>query len=388
MFLNKIEGVLPGQFVRVKYDCYGGFERCGKEWDLKLKDAVKNHNDNNGLLICRQCQLKNNNPMFKKENVEKVKKTTEERYGTSCVMNTPENQKKQREKYKDPEYVTKITEKRRKTCLETYDVDHPMKTKEVQDRQREAIRESLGVDYPLQNKDVLEKTKQTNKERYGVEWGLSCPEIRLKGIETMLEEYGVTHYNKLPEMKEYLRQNCTEWLAESYKNPWAKGITRPEEWNEKQSKTMTDKIINGEINPEDARFYITGHYLSEKCKKKPAFFRSSLELKMHYLLNNDGNVEWYENEPFAIKYEKTPGVIRRYIPDFFVMLKTGKPKIMEMKPGFRMREEATQFKVEAANEFAREKGFDFEYIDEKMLSIVSLKELINLPNVTINKKIK
>jgi hypothetical protein len=246
MFLDKIDGILPSQFVRVKYECDGGFERCGKEWRLKLKDVIKNHENNNGKLICHKCQLRDKNPMKRKDVQEKIKKTSLERYGTTCPLNTKELIDERSKKYKDAEFVKEVIEKKRKTSLEKYGVDHPMKTAEVQEKQKSVIREKYGVDHPLQNAEILEKTKQTNLERYGVEWGLASEEIKLKGIETMLEKYGVERYNQLPEMREYLRQHCKHWLAESYANPWAKGIKRPEEWNNKQRESVRFKIQSGD----------------------------------------------------------------------------------------------------------------------------------------------
>ena len=48
MYLKDIEGILPGQKIKIKYDCDGGNERCGKEWELMLKVAQKNFEKNDG----------------------------------------------------------------------------------------------------------------------------------------------------------------------------------------------------------------------------------------------------------------------------------------------------------------------------------------------------
>lgn len=95
MFLQEsLEGVRPSCFVQISYDCDGGFERCGKRWSLKLKDAQKNFEANGGKHICRQCLLKNNNPAKRKDVQEKMKKTSLERYGTTCHLNTPEKNRR------------------------------------------------------------------------------------------------------------------------------------------------------------------------------------------------------------------------------------------------------------------------------------------------------
>jgi hypothetical protein len=265
-----------------------------------------------------------------------------------------------------------------------------MKGKVSKENIKKSMQEKYGVDHPYQSPEIMAKMKANNLVKYGVENVASLPETQIKMAKTTLERYGVEHYNQLPEMKDYLRNNCKEWLAESYAAGGPnKGIARPEEWNQKQSQTMTNKILNGEFNPEDKRFYITGYYTSLKCKKQKAFFRSSLELRMHYVLDYDEIVKWYENEPFAISYEKAPGVIRNYIPDFFVYRKHAKPWLLEIKPAFRMREQEVGYKIDAGKLFCEQNGFEFLYIDEHYLSSnsISLDELRDLPQVEIIKKI-
>ena len=388
MFVEEIpDDVKTTTNVAIRYDCNGGFKRCGKLWTLKHKDAKKNFDANDGKHICRQCTLRAKNPMKCKAVRDKVKKTTLERHGTTCVMNTTENVAKRNEKmFGTEEAVKNIVTKRRKTSQERYGADHPMKTKKVQNKQKKAIRKKYGVDNPLQNAEVLKKQQQTIRDRYGVDNIAQLPETQDKMAKTMFERYGVEHYNELPEMKQYLREHCTEWLKKSYEAGGPnKGVPRPEAWNIKQSNTMTQKILNGEFNPEDKRFYVTGYYKSEKCKKEMAFFRSSLELKMHYLLDTDEDILWYENEPFSIPYEKAPGIIRNYVPDFFAFRRNNNPLLIEIKPAFRMREAEVKYKVKAGEKFCKKNGFEFSYIDEKFLkeNSLTLNELKVLKHVEI-----
>jgi hypothetical protein len=389
MYLQDIEKVLGGQFVKIKYDCDGGFARCGKEWMLKLKDAKKNFVNNKGKHLCRQCQLKTNNPARRKDVQEKIKKTNLERYGASLAANTEANIAARNEKmFGTQEAIDARTEKTRKTNQERFGADHIMKTEEGVKRLNKSMQEIYGVDFPLQSEEIKENMRKTCQERYGVDNPCQIPEIRVKMARTTLERFGVEHYNQLPEMKDYLREHCKEWLAESYKagGPNA-GKERPKEWNEKQSKTMAAKIVAGDFNPEDSRFYITGYFYSNKCKKPKAFFRSSLELRTHYMLEMDDDVIWYENEPFAIPYETIDGV-RNYIPDFFVFRKSVKGQLLEIKPAFRIREEEVKYKVEVAEQYALENGCSFFYLDEKFLKKevpLTLEELKELPNIELMK---
>ena len=47
MYLQEIVGILQSYEVKIKYDCDGEFENCGKEKMLKLRYADKNFKDNN-----------------------------------------------------------------------------------------------------------------------------------------------------------------------------------------------------------------------------------------------------------------------------------------------------------------------------------------------------
>ena len=369
MYLQEIpEGVKTTTPIQIKYDC------CGKEHTLKHKDAKKNLEKNGGKHICRQCWLRDHNPAKRKDVQEKMKKTNLERYGTTCAMNTPENTAARNEKlFQDENVKQQIVEKRKKTSQERFGTDHPMQNAEVKAKQQAVLTEKYGVAVPLQNEEVKAKMQQTVQDRYGVTNVAKLPEVRTKMAKTMFEKYGVEHYNQLPEMKDYLREHCPEWLKESWESGGPnKGVPRPEAWNQKQSQTMTQKILNGDFNPEDKRFYVTGYYTSAKCKKPRAFFRSSLELMMHFLLDTDVNVLWYENEPFSIPYEKAPGVVRNYIPDFFAFRNDGKPLLLEIKPAFRMRETEVGYKVDAGKAYCDQHGFEFVYVDEKFLKKHSL----------------
>ena len=362
MYLEEIPSdVKTSTRLKIKYDC------CGREHVLKYCDAKENFEKNGGKHICRPCGLKLNNPAKRQEVRDKIKKTTVERYGTTCALNKPEHVEARRLSYQNPEFREVVLQKRRTASRKKYGVDHPMQSSEVQEKQKAALRERYGVDHPLQNPDILEKTKKTNLEKYGVEWSLSSPEVRLKGVQTMLEKYGVTHYNQLPEMKEYLRENCKEWLADSYANPWAKGITRPEEWNDKQRETVA--LLMG-LGAWKAGYPRTrkGFCYPQKCKKKEVYFRSSYEAIYCYHLDNHEDVEWFTFEGFKIEYvykEKK----RYYIPDFLIKWHN-KPSlsIRELKAEFLKEDEQVILKCQCAELFAEKNGMDFEMICCKQIS--------------------
>jgi TnsA-like endonuclease N terminal len=386
MFLEKIDGILPGQRVSVKYDCNGGFKRCGTETTLKLKDALKNHDNNDGKLICHQCQLTSKNPMTRKEVVDKIKQTNTKRYGNSCSMNRPDLIEERRKKWEDAEYVADIIEKRRQTSLDKYGVDHHMKSQEVQEKQKQVMQEKYGVDHPLQNKEIVKKMKQTNLERYGVENVAAVPEVRQKMAKTTLERYGVEHYNELPEMREYLRQHCREWLKESWESGGPnKGTTRLEEWNNKQRETVLTAIASGTWKG-GGKNSLRGRFNSKKCIKSRPWFRSSYELITHLWLESQDIVIKYDYEPFAINYVGTDNHLRLYFPDFLVWFSNQElPLLIEVKNDYMLEAGINLSKNASAIEHAKKTGMLFEvWANTKMQLLgINIKDYKDDPRIEI-----
>jgi hypothetical protein len=313
MYLDKIpENVKTTTLVQIKYDC------CQKERSIKFCDARANFQKNNNKHICRPCWLRTNNPAKSKEVQDKIKKTNLEKYGTTLPINSKENiEARNKKMFGSEEAVKEIVAKRRQTNRKKYGSDHPMQNDDIKAKQQAVLTEKYGTHVPLKNNEVKAKMQKTVQERYGVTNVAMLPEVRAKMAKTMYENYGVEHYNQLPEMKDYLRENCPQWLQESWENPWAKGITRPEEWNQKQRETVANLIKNGNWSG-GFKSNCRGKYFARKCRKNSPRFLSSLELKMHFFLDNNPNVEWYDYECLAIPYIKKEGTKHLYFPDFLV----------------------------------------------------------------------
>lgn len=376
MYLQPIDNILQSHEVKIKYDCDGGFERCGQEVVLKLKYAEKNFK-NNGKHICRQCQLKIKNPMKKKEVQEKVKKTCLEKYG-SLPLNSEANIQKRREQFQNTEFKEQWLEQHRETCLKKYGVGHHMKSNISKENQKKSMQEKYGVDCPYQSEEIMAKMKANNFKKYGVENVASLPEVQIKMAKTTLERYGIEHYNQLPEMQEYLRENCKEWLAESYKNPWNKGLARPEEWNQKQRETVTELMMMG-IWKAGYPTSKKGFCYPEKCKKEKVYFRSSYEAIYCYWLDNNPDVDWFSFEAFRIPYE-FGGKTRFYVPDFIVGWKNNKISIKELKAEFLRDDEMQKAKRDAGTIFANSNEMDYEllfndFFDSLDITFDYLKEI-------------
>lgn len=381
MYLEKIEGKLQGHDVKIKYDCNEGFDTCNQEKIIKLRYAEKNFKDNSGKHICRKCQLKFKNPMKRQEIKDKVKKTCEEKYG-GMPMNSQEHIEKRKEKFKDAEFKKQWIEKHKQTSLEKYGVEHPMHLESTKEKQKQTMREKYGVNHPYQSPEIMAKMKENNLKKYGVENIAQLPEIQIKMAKTTLDRYGVEHYNQLPEMKDYLRENCRDWLEESWANPWAKGIVRPEEWNQKQRETIAELILKGKWNAGHKNTW-RGNYDSKKCKKRNPMFRSGFELIYHWHLDHSDLVEWYEYEPFCIPYKKDTGNIGLYFPDFLVKYYDNPTlSLCEIKADYLHDSLETQMKYECAKEYVK----NTPNIEYKILLKKDIQALeINLIDV-LNKK--
>lgn len=297
--------------VKIKYDC------CEVEREMKWVDANKNFTKNNGKHICKICgRTGQNNPACRPEVKAKMKATIDERYGGVLPMNSKEAIEAKRQQFQNSEFVKNRNEKRIATSIKKYGAEHHMKTEEGKNAQKEAMIAKYGVQHPLQSPEIVAKMLQTIQERHGVDNVMQIPEVVEKQQQTTLERHGATHYNQLPDAKEYLRENCTKWLADSYANPWAKGITRPEEWNERNRQAVRALMQEGKWHGGFVS-NMRGRFPAWKCKKQMPRFLSSLELKLHYYLNHCDDVEYYDYEGLIISYVKPSDNKKHdYYPDF------------------------------------------------------------------------
>lgn len=357
----------------------------GKTKKTRYGAAKENVKKNNGQYITNWGLMKLNNPMKNKSVQDKIKQTCLEKYGTTCPMNTKENIQDRVEKMFGTEVAKEaIVKKRKKTSIERFGAEHIMMTEEGKERQRAGTQEKYGVDYPLQNPKVLLKMAETIQKRYGVDNVAQLPEVQEKMKATSLELYGVEHYNQLPEMKEYLKDNCTEWLAESYAKPWAKGITRPVEWNDKQRETVTKLIIEGNWKASYASCK-KGFCYPKKCKKQSVYIRSSYEAIYCYYLDHNDDVDWYSFEAFRIPYEYK-GKTHYYIPDFIIKWKDGAMAIHELKATYMKEDEKVIAKQLAGELHASNSDMDYKLIFCKDIADLNIKleDLVNNNYVVLN----
>ena len=154
---------------------------------------------------------------MKDENVQnKRKKTCLEKYGVEHYNKTEESKEKIKntclEKYgvENPTQSIKIKEKIKNTCLEKYGVESYTKTDECKKKKKQTCFKKCGVEYYSQTDDCKEKYKQTNLEKYGVEYYSQTNEYKNKVKITCLEKYGVEYYFQSDDKKKKSKETCVE----------------------------------------------------------------------------------------------------------------------------------------------------------------------------------
>lgn len=117
---------------------------------------------------------------------------------------------------------------------------------------------------------------------------------------------------------------------------------------------------------------LTGQVISEKNKRMHEF-ESSLERDYLSILEFDGLVESYCEQPVCVEYEHE-GILRKYTPDIIVFYRTDidivknlKPTLIEIKYREDLKEHWKEWrpKFMAALRYASNKGWRFKILTEK-----------------------
>lgn len=238
--------------------------------------------------------------------------------------------------------------KKKRTCLEHFGVENPMKSLQVKETLKASFKEKYGVEHPLQLDTFKKKVQNTLLEKYGVTafaksdsfkeqikeiwenktdqelqdildrrsktklevYGDSQFNNRDKAKATLLERYGVENIMQLPEMQEYFS------LLWSGKDDFTK-----ETWDfksDEEKETLSGKLRQAWNNktPEERK------EIRRKANKFQSYkstdgetFDSNWELKYYEYCKSKG----YEiiREPVELEFE-FEGKTRYYYPDFSV----------------------------------------------------------------------
>lgn len=151
------------------------------------------------------------------------KRTFLERYGTDNPMKVDKFKEAARassiSKYgvDNPSKSEVVIKKISTTFQQRYGVNNAMKVKEFAQKQRDSVEQSLGVRYPIQNNEIHDKIRQTNLERYGADNPLGSEEVRSR----WMEKYRKTHEYDLPIQDPGVKEKVVESCMKKYGVPYA-----------------------------------------------------------------------------------------------------------------------------------------------------------------------
>ncbi len=130
------------------------------------------------------------------------------------------------------------------------------------------------------------------------------------------------------------------------------------EYRQKCSQSISSLILNKQL------FINCKVGWHESAKAGKVHYRSSYELKLYELLDNDQDVIQYEVEPFIIQYHYK-GFVKNYMPDLLVHYGNGKQILIEIKPYKLTQKSRNMAKIKAAIKYCRDKNMKFRVMMEK-----------------------
>jgi G:T-mismatch repair DNA endonuclease (very short patch repair protein) len=170
-------------------------------------------------------------------------------------MNQNHNKKQTWWDKKTPEEQKKISEKRKKTCLEKYGVEYTSQIPETRKLAKKTWLEKYGVEHPLQNKEIKEKTASTNLQKYGYRAPTQSLEVLEKRKQNNNKKYGVDSPSKLNDVKEKVKNTClkkygtkspfqNKQIQDQAKKIWMEkyGVNNPSKLESVKEKKRINKI--------------------------------------------------------------------------------------------------------------------------------------------------
>jgi TnsA endonuclease N terminal/NUMOD3 motif len=167
------------------------------------------------------------------------------------------------------------------------------------------------------------------------------------------------------ETKRHLSEMAKIRLSIPENNPmWGK--TRTKESREKQSKTRSQRFVDGTY---DWKMWCeSGYIFSCKAGNKEVFCRSSWEKRAIEMFDADDAVKSVTAEPFSIQY-RLDDHLRHYVPDFLVEHVDGRRFLIEIKPVCHVNAVINVTKFAAAREYCEKNGLKFVVWTQKELMI-------------------
>ena len=171
--------------------------------------------------------------------------------------------------YSNDEKLDKINTKRRKTMIDRYGADSPMRVNSIKEKQQATTMERYGVPVSTMNKEVQKKQQVTSLNNNGVPFPAQNKEIYSKVIKTNQERYGADTYMLSDEGKKVSKKS----MIERY------GVLYP-----MQSQEIKAKFVDTKHNLENNIEFIPTEYVKNAIISKE--ITSSLDNLKTFLKEN------------------------------------------------------------------------------------------------------
>ena len=190
----------------------------------------------------------------------------------------------------------------------------------------------------------------------------------------MYEEFCQHIFSKHDEGREYLRcPACDCPVRDMRLHYQAKHPSRP---LPKDTQLKVSIWFDFKGNKRKARKlnFKEGNFVSQKMGGQTVHYRSSYELEVYKLLENEKTVVGYEAEPFKLPYY-FGGKWLDYIPDLKVHFTDGSIQIWEVKPSNMTAFKKNKAKWTAMEEHAKKMGWQFKVITEQVMSRIKQEQI-------------
>lgn len=248
--------------------------------------------------VCKSCIAKKREQLKDKKAIsEKRKRTCLEIYNVENVSQLPETKQKVKKSY-----------------LEHYGVDHYSRSEESKKRRHEIAQEWKKTDkfkneiwpkiratwiakygYAIDDPDFISKLRLQSVEKYGVEYPMQSDECKKQVRQTCLEKYGVDSANKLESKKAQSRKTCIEKYGVPY---YAQTEEAKIRWSESlvEHYGVTNPIFSFELNEKRLETLYNNYGV-----ENPTYIRQPTLLMQSQPVKPDTEMLHYENGIYTHK---------------------------------------------------------------------------------------
>jgi hypothetical protein len=201
---------------------------------------------------------------------ERIKKSFIEKYGVDNPM-------------KHTETKNKVI----KTNITKYGVDNPLKSEIIRQKIKTTVELKYGVDNPFKSDLVVEKIRKINLDRYGFDNVSKSDVVKSKIVKTNLERYGVDNFSKTKEYKSIMKKFRKDRLKKQLINNNSILIEKLENFNVLSHCNVCKidfNISRDLLSLRNSR----GHVVCTNCNPISKKTVSSYEKELYKILLNTG----------------------------------------------------------------------------------------------------